>query len=194
MKAIRMALLTALMALSLGAFAAPAMADGYVWDQEGVPLEEAHEIDLSGEISLNGEWFPVVCDVDGDATLAPGGGGEITRFDLSNCEYMYGSGYCEGGGSISSTLPWSIHPSHDAFGRPQMLIDDMSFTVEITGLPCTAKPKFTVTNADITATGTDPFWPIGSMEFSGQNEGQSKYTVHGDLTLNPFEVYGVSEG
>ncbi|HWM64342.1 MAG TPA: hypothetical protein VNP96_10190 [Solirubrobacterales bacterium] len=103
------------------------------WWQEGEPLEESKTIEFAGMI---GWYLPGVlswsCEVDGGATLEPGGGGEMTEFDLANCLGFYGGTWCEGVGTASTT-PWPLQAMAEAGGwgyEYEVVVNEIRFEVE----------------------------------------------------------------
>lgn len=132
MKTVRMALLTALMALSFGAFAAPAMAADAVWTNEGIPLEKPAEVELDGVLKFGSFQAQLAsCHMNAEATLEPGGQGEITTVNLSSCSHP--STECKQG-TTSVTVPWSITPEWVG-GSGRVSIDDTALKIAMAS-PC----------------------------------------------------------
>lgn len=184
MKTVRMALLTALMALSLGAFAAPAMGAPGVWTKNGAPITQPVAIELSGVLKFGSFGAEQAsCDMVADATLEPGGKGGITAVELSNC--VHPGVPCEQG-STSVTVPWALTPEWVG-GSARVAIDDIAATVGFAS-PC--NPNFKMLYASDGELDATPSSPSNIQElnlsgwWSGSNGGgEVKTWMSADLAV-----------
>ncbi|HWM63514.1 MAG TPA: hypothetical protein VNP96_05925 [Solirubrobacterales bacterium] len=157
-----MALITALMALSLGAFAAPAMGAPGVWTKNGAPIQGSVAIELSGVLKFGSFGGQASCGMVANATLEPGGKGGITAVELSNC--VHPEVPCEQG-ATNVTVPWAITPEWVG-GSARVAVDDIAATVGFAS-PC--NPNFQMlyaSDGELDATPSNP-GNIQALNLSG---------------------------
>lgn len=184
MRKIKTMLLVVVAALAMMSLAAPAASAGE-WMEEGAPLEESAGLQFSGEF----EWpyGGIGCQVDGEATLSPGGGGEITAFDFVTCKASGGLSHCQFTGSPSS-LPWSIQANHD-----KIVLEEIAWKWSSSN--CIPKDRtFTGKNLTLTPNNIEA---ISTLNLSGSVTGESgggtySTSVNGAFEVSPAGSYGLA--
>lgn len=179
MRKLRTTLLLALTVAAVGAFAAPAMAIDYEWTNEGEPITSPMNIEFDGEVHYF-RWYEIYCDVEGEATLTPGGGGEVTKFVGNNCEAINPHGFKCNPGTLTSTAPWSM----EIQGQDAVAIQEVDFTVNCGGEPIQMFPIEMI---------AEPDSPNAMSNFYLYKGSGTGWFREGSLDILPAGAIGIAE-